>query len=69
VRLVEGEDEEEEEEEEEEETFRIFLGIDVVAFVAHYLVAFCSNATNFSVLKMYVIVLLVPASCLRKTLL
>jgi hypothetical protein len=64
VRLVEGE-----EEEEEEETFRIILGIDVVAFVAHYLVGFCCYATNISVLKMYVIVLIVPASCLRNLLL
>ena len=63
------EEEEEEEEEQEQQTFRIFLGIDVFTFVAHYHVGFCCYVTNFSMLKMYVIVLLDPALCLRNLLL
>ena len=47
---------EDEEEEEEEQTFRIFLGIDVFTLAAHYHVGFCCYVTNFSLFKMYVIV-------------
>jgi hypothetical protein len=69
-----GEEEEKEEEKKKKQErrrrrFGIFLGIDVVAFVAHYRVGFCCYVTNFSVLKMYVIVILVPALCLRNLLL